>query len=160
MKKILLTLILSVSGGLSAQTSVADDITIIQDIYGKSKEQVILEYLQLSESQDAAFQEIYSKYEMERKELAKRKMQIIEDYAENYETLSDEKATELTQANLKNNQDFDKLLSKTFSKAKKTIGGKNAAKFVQLEQYLQIIIRSELQDNIPFIDELDKTKKI
>jgi hypothetical protein len=50
------------------------------------------------------------------------------------------------------------LLSKTFSKAKKVIGGKNAAKFVQLEQYLQTIIRSHIQDNIPFIDELDKTK--
>lgn len=153
-------LILSVSGGVWAQTSVADDVAIIQDIYGKSKEQVILEYLQLPESQGAAFQEIYNKYEIERKELGKKKIQIIEDYAANYETLSDEKAAELTEANLKNNQDLDKLLSKTFSKAKKTIGGKSAAKFVQLEQYLQIIIRSEIQDNIPFIDELDKTKKI
>lgn len=158
MKKVLLMLILSVSASVWAQTSVADDVAIIQDIYGKSKEQVILEYLQLPESQGVAFQEIYNKYEIDRKELGKKKIQIIEDYAANYDTLSDEKAAELTEANLKNNQDLDKLLSKTFSKAKKVIGGKSAAKFVQLEQYLQIIIRSEIQDNIPFIDELDKTK--
>jgi len=158
MKKNLLMFILSISTGVGAQTSAADDVAIIQDIYGKSKTQVIVEYLQLPESQSAAFQEIYDKYEIERKELGKKKIQIIEDYAANYDTLSDEKAAELTQANLKNNQNLDKLLSKTFNKAKKVVGGKSAAKFVQLEQYLQIIIRSELQDNIPFIGELDKTK--
>lgn len=158
MKKILLTLILSLSAGVWAQTSVADDVAIVQEIYGKSKSQVIDDFLQLPESQAAAFEEIYSKYEIERKELGKKKIQIIEDYAANYETLSDAKAEELTEANLKNNQDLDKLLSKTFGKVKKVIGGKNAAKFVQLEQYLQIIIRSEIQDNIPFIGELDKTK--
>ena len=160
MKKILLMLILCVTVSSWAQTSVADDVAIIQDIYGKSKTQVIDDFLQLPESQSAAFEEIYNKYEIERKELGKKKIQIIEDYAANYENLSDEKAAELTEANLKNNQDLDKLLSKTFGKAKKVIGGKNAAKFVQLEQYLQVVIRSEIQDNIPFIDELEKTKKI
>ncbi|WP_163401392.1 hypothetical protein [Flavobacterium fluviatile] len=159
MKKILLMLVLSISAGLWAQTP-EDDVAVIQDIYGKSKTQLVDDFLHLPESQAAAFKEIYNKYEIERKELGKKKIRIIEDYAENYETLSDEKANELTQANLKNNQDLDKLLSKTFGKARKVIGGKNAAKFVQLEQYLQIIIRSEIQDNIPFIDELDKTKKI
>jgi hypothetical protein len=39
---------------------------------------------------------------------------------------------------------------------KKDLGGLTAAKYVQLELYLQTMIRAELQNNIPFIGELDK----
>ncbi|WP_163411353.1 hypothetical protein [Flavobacterium ajazii] len=158
MKKILFILMFGVTAGLSAQDSAKDDLALIQDIYGKSKKQVVTEYLKLSEPQATAFQEIYDAYETGRKELSQKKIQIIEDYAANYQSLTDEKAAELTEANLKNGQELDKLLTKTFSKAKKAIGGKNAAKFVQLEQYLQTTIRSEIQNSIPFIDELEKTK--
>ena len=156
MKKLLF--ILSLAFGLNA-TAQNSEINMIQDLYGKSKGDVVHEYLGLTEAQEAAFQPIYDKYEAERKALSQQKIRILEDYANNYATLSEAKATELTAANLKYNQDSDKLLSKTHSKLAKAIGGINAAKFVQLELYLQVTIRAEIQDAIPFIGELDKTKK-
>lgn len=142
----------------SAQSS-TDEIKLIQDLYGKSKSDVVKEYLGLSETQYAAFQPIYDSYESQRKSLSQQKIKILEDYAQNYSTLSDAKATELTNANLKYNQDSEKLLAKTHSKLAKAIGGINAAKFVQLELYLQVTIRSEIQNAIPFIGELDQAKK-
>ncbi len=142
----------------SAQGS-TDEIKLIQDLYGKSKSDVVKEYLGLSETQYAAFQPIYDSYESQRKSLSQQKIKILEDYAQNYSTLSDAKATELTNANLKYNQDSEKLLAKTHSKLAKAIGGINAAKFVQLELYLQVTIRSEIQNAIPFIGELDQAKK-
>jgi hypothetical protein len=157
MKKILFILLLSFGLNVNAQSSV-DEIKLIQDLYGKSKTEVVKEYLGLTEAQAAAFQPIYDKYEVERKALSQNKIQILEEYAKNYATLSDAKATELTSSNLKYNQDSEKLLAKTHSKLVKPIGGINAAKFVQLEQYLQVTIRAEIQDAIPFIGELDKTK--
>jgi hypothetical protein len=159
MKRLILMLVFALSANAGAQSAMPDDIALIQEIYGKSKLEVVKEYLQLSESQAAVFQEVYDKYEKERKELGTKKIQIIEEYAKNYDILSESKATELTEANLKNNLDLEKLLSSTHSKMKKAIGGINAAKFVQLEQYLQVTIRAEIQDSIPFIGELDKTKK-
>lgn len=157
MKKILFILFSILGLNAVAQTSV-DEILLIQDLYGKSKADVVEEYLSLSDTQ-AAFKPIYDKYEAERKALSQQKIMILEDYAKNYATLSDAKATELTAKNLKYDQDSQKLLSKTHSKLVKAIGGINAAKFVQLEVYLQVTIRAEIQDAIPFIDELDKTKK-
>ncbi|WP_431241929.1 hypothetical protein ACQ9BO_18505 [Flavobacterium sp. P21] len=59
---------------------------------------------------------------------------------------------------MKNVGDYDKLLAKTYGKLKKAVGGLNATKFVQIEQYLQVTIRAAIQDQIPFIDEIDKTK--
>lgn len=158
MKKILFILSLAFGLNATAQTTV-DEINLIQDLYGKSKADVVKEYLALSDVQATAFQPIYDKYETERKALSQQKILILEDYGKNYATLSDAKATELTSKNLKYNQESEKLLAKTHSKLVKAIGGINAAKFVQLEQYLQVTIRAEIQEVIPFIDELDKTKK-
>jgi hypothetical protein len=54
---------------------------------------------------------------------------------------------------------MEKLLAKTYKKAKKAIGVTNAAKFIQLEIYFQTSIRMEIQDNIPFIGEIEKMKR-
>jgi Skp family chaperone for outer membrane proteins len=157
MKKLFLLLVITASTTMFAQSS--DDIAIIQDIYGKSKTDLINDYLNLPEPQATAFKEVYNNYETERKALGKKKIQLISDYAANYDTLTDENADELTKNNLKINVDQEKLFSKTYGKAKKAIGAINAAKFIQLEQYLQTTVQAEVQDAIPFIGELEKTKK-
>lgn len=157
MKKLFLLSALLISTILLAQST--DDVILVQSLYGKSKGDIIKDYLSLAEPQATAFQAVYDNYEAERKALGQKKMQIINDYAINYDKITDEKADELAKNNLKNNVDFEKLLSKTYGKAKKTIGPINAAKFIQLEQYFQTAIRSAVQDEIPFIGELEKTKK-
>jgi ATP-dependent protease HslVU (ClpYQ) ATPase subunit len=158
MKKTFLLLVILISSSSFSQSNATDEVALLQDIYGKSKTDLVNQYMNLSEPQATAFKKIYDEYEVERKALGQKKIQLINDYANSYATLDDAKAAELTETNLKNNAASEKLLCKTFKKAKKAIGGLNAAKFVQLEQYLQVTIRAEIQDSIPFIDEIDKTK--
>lgn len=157
MKKLFLLSALLISTILFAQST--DDVILVQSLYGKSKGDIIKDYLNLAEPQATAFQAVYDNYEAERKALGQKKIQLINDYAVNYDKITDEKADELAKNNLKNNVDFEKLLSKAYGKAKKAIGPINAAKFIQLEQYFQTTIRSAVQDEIPFIGELEKTKK-
>lgn len=157
MKKLFLLSALLISTILFAQST--DDVILVQSLYGKSKGDIIKDYLNLAEPQATAFQAVYDNYEAERKALGQKKIQIINDYAINYDKITDEKADELAKNNLKNNVDFEKLLSKAYGKAKKAVGPINAAKFIQLEQYFQTTIRSAVQDEIPFIGELEKTKK-
>jgi hypothetical protein len=157
MKKLFLFLAIIASTSIFAQST--DDVILVQSLYGKSKGDIIKDYLNLAEPQATAFQAVYDNYEAERKALGQKKMQIINDYAINYDKITDEKADELAKNNLKNNVDFEKLLSKVYGKAKKAVGPINAAKFIQLEQYFQTTIRSAVQDEIPFIGELEKTKK-
>jgi len=114
--------------------------------------------MNLSDTQSVAFTKIYDSYETERKALGQTKFQLINDYAANYATLTDEKADELAKGTLKNNLSYEKLYSKTYNHAKKAVGAINAAKFIQLEVYLQTIIRAETLESIPFIGELDKSK--
>lgn len=158
MKRIFLFAIILISVQSFAQSTLKEDVEVIQSIYGKSKADLVRQYMNLSEPQASAFQKIYDEYEVSRKALGQQKVQIINDYGNNYATLDDAKAAQLTEASLKNVGDYDKLLAKTYGKLKKAVGGLNAAKFVQIEQYLQVTIRAAIQDQIPFIDEIDKTK--
>src|SRR3954463_11143116 len=128
MKKLFLFLAIMASTALFAQST--DDLILVQSLYGKSKGDIIKDYLNLSEPQATAFNAVYYDYEAERKALGQKKIQIINDYAINYDKITDEKADELAKNNLKNNIDFEKLLSKAYGKAKKAIGPINAAKFI------------------------------
>lgn len=159
MKRIFTVLLLVIAANLSAQSSSKDELAIVQSLYGKEKTDLIDLVMGLSDTEKKAFQPVYDAYESERKALGREKIRIINDYAANYENLTEEKADELTKANLKNNLDFEKLYSKTYGKVKKILGAKKASKFIQLETYLQTTIRFEIQDSIPFIDELDDMRK-
>ena len=154
---IVLAILFAVNFGYS-QSSFKEDVDVVQSIYGKSKSDLMKEYMNLSDSQAALFAKVYDKYEEERKALGQVKFQLINNYAANYATLTDQKADELAKGILKNNLDYEKLYTKTYSQAKKAIGAINAAKFMQIEVYLQTIIRGEILDSIPFIGELEKTK--
>ncbi|MDL2142795.1 hypothetical protein QQY79_09720 [Flavobacterium tructae] len=159
MKKISLILIMAiVSFSSYAQSTFKEDVDVVQSIYGKSKGDLVKEYMNLSDSQAAAFAKVYDSYEADRKGLGQTKFQLINDYAVNYATLTDEKADELAKGTLRNHIGYEKLYSKTYTQAKKVIGAINAAKFIQLEVYLQTIIRAEILETIPFIGELDKSK--
>ncbi|WP_427874736.1 hypothetical protein [Flavobacterium sp. MMS24-S5] len=159
MKKLSLILIMAIASFSSyAQSSYKEDLEVVQSVYGKSKAELVKQYMNLSDAQATAFTKVYDNYETSRKALGQTKFQLINDYAANYETLTDEKADQLAKATLKNHIDYEKLYSKTYNQAKKAIGAINATKFIQLEVYLQTIIRSEILEAIPFIGELDKNK--
>ena len=102
---------------------------------------------------------IYDEFEIERKVLGKAKVATIENYAANYDNLTDEKADVIAKAALKNNMDYQKMFSKYYDKYKKAVGAVTAAKIIQFENYMQTVVQSEIQDSIPFIGEMEATKK-
>lgn len=135
-----------------------DDVQILQATFGKEKAELVKAYMKIPAETDAAFWSLYDKYEDERRALGKEKVALIEEYAKAYETLDDKKASELMNKKLKITDSYTKMQKKYFDLFAKQFGGREAAKFFQLEDYLENIIRLGIQESIPFIDELDKTK--
>ena len=156
MKKLLFIIAIAASSTAFAQSSMKEDVDIIQGIYGKSKKELVNSYMQLTGTQATAFWKVYDEYEVERKALGQKKVQLISDYAEHYVSLTDAKADDLAKATLKNSMDFEKLQAKYYEKTKAVIGALNAAKFIQAEIYLQTTVRSAIQDAIPFIGDIDR----
>jgi hypothetical protein len=136
-----------------------EDVDIIQAAYGKSKKDLVNEYMKLTEPKAAAFWKLYDEYEVERKALGREKIRLIEDYANNLKGLTDAKADELMKAAIENNLNMEKLYKKYYDKFSVVLGGVMAAKFMQMEVYLQTVVRSAVQEEIPFIHEMDETKK-
>ncbi|WP_281226117.1 hypothetical protein [Flavobacterium aquiphilum] len=158
MKKLLLLFAVAFSSATFSQSTLKDDIDVVQSVYGRSKSELVNQYMGLSGTQAADFAKIYEAYEAERKKLGEEKINLINQYATDYAALTDAKADVIVKGVLKNNTAYDKLYSAYYEKVKKAIGAINATKFIQLEIYLQTEIRSSLQNAIPFVGELEMTK--
>ena len=151
---IAISFLLIASLGLKAQTQ--DDIAFFQSIWGMEKRAIVEAYMtDLSADETSAFWEIYDAYEVSRKDLGQKRVEILKDYAENYGSITGDKATELINGAATNNIAFQKLLKKTFKKMSKSMDAVQAAKFIQLENYFLIMIQMEIQQSIPFVDEFE-----
>jgi len=144
---------------VSAQVT-NDDVQLVQAMYGKEKRDLMMEYMKLEDSSKAtAFWKLYDTYEVDRKKLGKDFIDILQEYAKNYETLDDKKADQLVTRTSANNIAYENLYSKYYTKMKSVVGALKASQFFQLEGYLRSAIKTAVLDEIPFIGELDKTKK-
>lgn len=158
MKKLLIIICLASGFGHVKAQSNKEDIDLIQSAFGKDKKTLVSVYMNVPAKDSVAFWKLYDEYEDKRKAIGKERIDIIQQYADQYETLTDEQATKLAQSAFNNNQKYDKLYESYFPKFSAILGGKNAAKLFQLELYLQTVVRAVIMDNIPFIGQLDKEK--
>jgi hypothetical protein len=157
-KVIILAALFLLSRGIIAQTN-KEDIDIIQSIFGKQKKELVSAYMTLPEKKTDQFWKLYDTYEDARKKLGRQRIALIEEYANHYDKLTNAKATELATKKLAWNAAYAKFQQTYFTKFSAVIGGIQAAKFIQLEDYIENNIRVAISDEIPFIDELEKSKQ-
>jgi len=155
MKKLLFTAsLIFISLVVDAQNT--DDISYFQEIWGMEKRAIVEQYMNLPPEVEGIFWGDYEEYEAQRRELGRERIMIISDYVDNFLTLTDDTATKLMNAAIKNNIAYQKLAQKTFKKMSKSITAVKAAQFIQLENYFMITIQMNIQENLPFIGELDE----
>lgn len=148
---------LFVISGMTLQAQ--DDIQKVQEAWGKDKKELVRLGMELSAADSAKFWPEYDKYEKERQKFGRERILIIDDYAKNYGGLTNAKADELINRLFKNDASMTQLQQQYYNVIKGKINAIQAAKFLQIENYIMTTIRSELQDALPFIGELDSMKK-
>lgn len=155
MRKVLFTcFVLLTSISLKAQST--DDVQFYQSIWGMEKRAIVESAMDnLTPDEETAFWAGYEAYEEARKELGQERVEILKDYADNYGSFSEDKATELINRAYANNIAIQKLLKSTFKKMSKSVDAVKVAKFIQLENYFTLMIQMNIQESIPFIDELE-----
>jgi hypothetical protein len=159
MKRIFLTLLLSAfTFAVFAQIQ-NEDLAITQAYFQKDKKDLVKSSLKLSEAQSQAFWPLYDQYDAKRLALSNQRAQIINDYLKAFKTLTGDEAVALTNRVFASDKSYLDLKKSYFKKFVAAIGGKNAAKFYQLENYVQEVVRLKIQDNIPFIGEIQKNAK-
>jgi hypothetical protein len=156
-KMILMAVAFMLTANLFAQSN-KEDIDLIQSIFGKEKKELVNIYMTLPDAQVAKFWALYDVYEDNRKKLGRERIALIEAYATDYATLDDKKATDLVTKKMAWADKYTKFQQLYFSKFSAVIGGLQASKFIQLEDYIENCIRLSIQLKIPFVGELDKSK--
>jgi hypothetical protein len=136
---------------ISNAQQINDEIKLIQSAFGMEKRALVEQYMELPA--DSGFWPVYEAYETERRDLMKQRILIINEYLEKLPNLTEVDADQLALKAMKNSASLTGLASKHYKKVKKEIGAINAAKFVQLENYVQSTILLAITESMPFIGE-------
>lgn len=151
MKKLLLAAVLFAMGGALQAQSVKEELAQIQEIWGRDKKAVVNEALKLNTEEGGKFWPLYDEYQAARNKFGQDRAAAIQMYADNYETMTNEKASEIAKAFLKNNEGLNKLQSQYLKKMSKAVSPIKAVQFLQLESYIDAQLRAAISDALPFM---------
>jgi len=153
MKKSLITLLILAFGiSLSAQ-NLDDYMEVQRGVLKTEKKAVVADAMIFTEKESAVFWPLYNEFNDKMYLLNTKAYNLIKDYAANYETLTDEKAIELWNENMKIKSEIAKLEKTYFAKFQKILPGKKAARYFQLENKIRTLINAELALEIPLMEE-------
>jgi vacuolar-type H+-ATPase subunit D/Vma8 len=141
-----------------AQEAIDDELKMIKDYLKSEKRDLVKEYMKLDEAQSAKFWPLYDEFQSAKGKNGQDRIQIIKDYGSQYPTMTNDQASSLVKRTLSNDKAYTKLQEKYFKKFSKAISPIKAAQFMQLEDYFRTMIRSEVQEAIPFIGEIERKK--
>ena len=144
--------------GLSAQDASSqvrpltdDDIALLRADLQADKTDIIGHTMQLTDAQAKVFWPLYREYANEQQKIGDQRVSLIKDYAKNYDTINDVKADEFMQRATKFDQDNYALRTRFYPQFKKAIGAKQAVKFFQIDNRLNLLLNVQLASLIPIV---------
>ncbi len=136
----------------SSTNQVTDqDIALMRQDISTAKMDVITHTMQFTEKEAAAFWPVYEQYAAAQKQIGDQKIALIKDYAQNYGTMDDAKATSMSQKLFSIEQESVSLRQKWFPKFVGVLGAKRAAKFMQVDNRLSLLMNLQIASAVPLI---------
>jgi hypothetical protein len=139
------------AGSAPAQDKPADNMEIVKEKIRTDKKLFIATNMQLTESEAKAFWPVYDAYQAELGKLVEREIKLIEDFAANYETMSDEVAKKLLNDSLFIDSNHLKLRKSYLAKFQGVLSDKKVARYYQLESKIDAVFEFELARKIPLV---------
>ncbi len=133
-----------------------EELELVQDIFGISKQQMIMDYMQLSDAEGKKFWAVYGEYENERVSLVNKRIEKLKKFYDENTEFDDETAKTITMDLLDNDIARAELHKKYFKKFTTAVGAYTAAKFFQVENYIETSVELSIQENIPFLGDLEE----
>jgi len=131
--------------------NIQEYIELLRSNVRQEKAQIMGAVMQLDVDQAAKFWPIYSEYDAELTKLNNLRVANIEEYARNYEQMTDAKADELVQKALDFRKQRSELLAKYYGRVKASLGAIEAARFLQIEDQLLLIIDLQITSALPVV---------
>ena len=111
----------------------------------------ITELMEFTDVEDKAFWPIYREYDVELSKINDERVSGIEEYARNYEKVTDALADKLATKALELESRRTALKQKYYARFKSALSPKTAARFLQVENQLLMIIDLQIAAALPIV---------
>jgi len=131
---------------------VADDTVQLmrQDIRSQRKK-IVAANLPLTETEAVKFWPVYDRFVVDHSKIYDTRYALIKQYAQNYNSLTDEQASSLMKGWITTEQDMAQLRLKWMPEFEKVISPKKTAMFYQIDRRLGYMLELQLASQIPLV---------
>ncbi len=132
---------------------------VVMELFGRSSAEVLIKALRIQRADEAPFLEVYKLFSNEKAPIAQARVALLRRYNEVFETLDEDMLNYIVKGLMKNDREFLDLHIRYYKRIAKLIGGNRAAIFFQVDNYLDQVVRIDLQKELPFINTLETEKR-
>ena len=149
------TLLTAASFGQTADVSAKPltdtDIQLLRSDVQAAKNEIIAHTMQFADAESKAFWPIYRDYARDQHAISDKRVQLIKDYAQAYDSMDDAKAKDMMQRMLNVEDETLNLREDYWPQFEKALCAKRAAKFYQVDARLTLMVNLELTSQVPLI---------
>ena len=127
------------------------DIQLLRSDVQSAKNDIIAHTMQFTDTESTAFWPVYRDYARDQQAIGDERVQLIKDYAANFDTMNNDKAKDLAERMMNIEKKTINLRESYWPKFVNVLGAKRAAKFYQVDYRLSLIINVKLASEIPII---------
>jgi hypothetical protein len=131
--------------------NIQEYIELLRSDVRQQKAEMMGAVMQLSAADAGKFWPIYSEYDAELTKVNDLRAANIQEYVRTYSEMTDEKADELIKNALTYQKQRSELLAKYYDRVKQSLGAITAARFVQVENQLLLIIDLQIASSLPIV---------
>jgi len=127
-------------------------VELLRSDVRSQKVAIFTEMMDFTEAEDAAFWPIYRAYDVELSAINDDRVKLIADYAKNYASLNNDSADRIARGALDLEGRRHALKLKYYDRVKAGLSAKQAARFLQIENQLLMLIDLQIAAALPVIE--------
>jgi acyl-CoA hydrolase len=152
MKKLTLFFIALFTFAFANAQSAKEELDLMQAAFGMEKKAMVAEFVKVDAAQKDAFWKLYDEYETARKELGKKRVDLLDKYAREFDKLTNESIDVMMIETIDLQKKTDALVISYSNKIKKATSPVVAFQFYQVESYILSGIRLSILESLPLPD--------
>jgi hypothetical protein len=141
----------STQAGATQSAQIDQDIDLLRKDIRSQKKQLIAANVPLTDAEAQKFWPVYDQYTAELVAINNDKYQLIKEYAQNYDTMTEAQADDWAQRLLKMDANVAGLRQKYWPNFRKVLPAKKAALYEQIERRAQMLIDLQIAAQIPLL---------
>jgi hypothetical protein len=134
-----------------AEEGAQTTMDIVREGLKSDKKVLVATNMELTDAEAKAFWPVYDRYQKELFDVQSQLVEVVEEYAATRDTLTDDQAKGLVERYLGAEEARTKVRRSYLAAFAKTLPGKKLARFYQIENKIDAVVRFELASEIPLV---------